>query len=184
MPVAERQHPATVLTDPGDHPVQALADLFGPLATGNRVCPEGPSGHLLTDLRRPGTGLDDGLAVLPPRQAAVTEELTEQERGYVAAARARSTLTGYAADWREFTTWCADAGHQAVLPASPAAISQYLTYLAEHGAKVGTMSRRLSAIRYAHQLQELPDPTKHARVVAVWEGIRRVHGAPPVQSGR
>lgn len=112
----------------------------------------------------------------------VTEELTEQERGYVAAARARSTLTGYAADWREFTTWCADAGHQAVLPASPASISQYLTYLAEQGAKIGTMSRRLSAIRYAHLLQELPDPTKHARVVAVWEGIRRVHGAPPVQS--
>lgn len=69
-----------------------------------------------------------------------------------------------------------------MLPASPAAISQYLTYLAAQGAKVGTMSRRLSAIRYAHQLQELPDPTKHARVVAVWEGIRRIHGQPPVQS--
>lgn len=78
----------------------------------------------------------------------VTEELTEQERGYVAAARARSTLTGYRADWREFTAWCADEGHhQSVLPASPAAISQYLTYLAAQGAKVGTMSRRLSAIR-------------------------------------
>ncbi len=44
------------------------------------------------------------------------------------------------------------------------------------------MSRRLSGIRFAHQLQNLPDATDHARVVAVWEGIRRVHGTPPVRS--
>lgn len=44
------------------------------------------------------------------------------------------------------------------------------------------MSRRLSAIRFAHQLRNLPDPGEHARVVAVWEGIRRIHGAPPAQA--
>ncbi len=41
------------------------------------------------------------------------------------------------------------------------------------------MSRRLSAIKFAHQLRDLPDPTRNARVVAVWEGVRRTHGAPP-----
>jgi integrase len=44
------------------------------------------------------------------------------------------------------------------------------------------MSRRLSAIKFAHQLQNLPDPTRNARVIAVWEGIRRTHGAPPEQA--
>jgi hypothetical protein len=44
------------------------------------------------------------------------------------------------------------------------------------------MSRRLSSIRFAHQLRDLPDPTTGARVVAVWEGIRRSHGAPPDQA--
>jgi hypothetical protein len=44
------------------------------------------------------------------------------------------------------------------------------------------MSRRLSSIRFAHQLRDLPDPTTGARVVAVWEGIRRTHGAPPDQA--
>jgi len=28
----------------------------------------------------------------------------------------------------------------------------------------------------------LPDPTANARVVAVWEGVRRTHGAPPEQA--
>ncbi|HEX5877563.1 MAG TPA: hypothetical protein VF468_04440, partial [Actinomycetota bacterium] len=54
--------------------------------------------------------------------------------------------------------------------------------LAGHGAKVGTMSRRLSAIRFAHRLRDLPDPTENARVVAVWEGIRRTHTTRPDQA--
>jgi integrase len=86
-------------------------------------------------------------------------------------------LRGYRSDWAEFTTWCAD--HRlAALPASAAAVAGYLTYLAEHGAKVGTMSRRVSAMKFAHQLRNLADPAAQARVVAVWEGIRRTHGAP------
>jgi integrase len=61
-------------------------------------------------------------------------------------------------------------------------VSSYLTELAGHGAKVGTMSRRRSALRFAHQLHNLPSPTTSARVEAVWEGIRRTHGAPPDES--
>lgn len=107
--------------------------------------------------------------------------LSEAEAGYVDAARAANTLRGYRSDWREFTAWCATAG-RGPLPASAATITGYLTALAQAGAKVGTMSRRLSAIRFAHQLRDMPDPTSNARVVAVWEGIRRTHGAPVDQS--
>jgi hypothetical protein len=53
------------------------------------------------------------------------------------------------------------------LPAAGDTISAYLTELARHGAKVGTMSRRLSSIRFAHQLRDLPDPTTGARIVYV-----------------
>lgn len=44
------------------------------------------------------------------------------------------------------------------------------------------MSRRLSGIRFAHKMHDLPDPTDGARVIAVWEGIRRTHGAPADQA--
>ena len=116
-----------------------------------------------------------------PLELAAELPLTEDEADYVAAARAPNTLRGYRSDWAEFTTWCA---HHRLdpLPAGAATISAYLTELARAGAKVGTMSRRLSAIRFAHQLRDLPDPTTGARVVAVWEGIRRTHGAPPEQA--
>lgn len=110
-----------------------------------------------------------------------TEQLTADEAEYVQAARAANTLRGYRTDWQEFTRWCTQNDATA-FPASAVAISQYLTFLARHDAKVGTISRRLSAIRFAHQLRDLPDPTKAARVIAVWEGIRRTHGAPPDQA--
>lgn len=108
--------------------------------------------------------------------------LSSAEAGYVEAARAANTLRGYRSDWREFTTWCADHGELVPAPAAPATVTGYLTTLAQAGAKVGTMSRRLSAIRFVHQLQNHPDPRRNARVMAVWEGIRRTHGAPPDQA--
>jgi hypothetical protein len=114
-------------------------------------------------------GQDDALALVNVQPLSADEALY---------ARATNTVRGYRSDWQEWTAWCAASG-LAALPAAPAAISAYLTFLAGHGAKVGTMSRRLSAIRFAHRLRDLPDPTEAARVVAVWEGIRRLHGAPP-----
>ena len=107
--------------------------------------------------------------------------LTEAETEYVEAARAANTLRGYRSDWTEFTTWCAQHDREP-MPAAASTITGYLSDLAKAGAKVGTMSRRLSALKFVHQLQDLPDPTANARVVAVWEGIRRTHGAPPDQS--
>ena len=116
-----------------------------------------------------------------PLQVVDVAALSSDEAAYVAAARAANTLRGYRSDWAE---WCAWAGAQgyAAMPASAEGISRYLTFLAGCGAKVGTMSRRLSGIRFAHRMRNLPDPTAAARVIAVWEGIRRTHGAPPEQS--
>lgn len=116
-----------------------------------------------------------------PLDLATEQPLSADEARYVQAARAANTLRGYRSDWTAFTSWCHDNGHQP-LPATRAAISNYLTELAGHGARVGTMSRRLSAIRFAHRLRDLPDPTGSARVVAVWEGIRRTHATRPEQA--
>src|SRR5664280_2051711 len=107
--------------------------------------------------------------------------LTPDEAGYVEAARAANTLRGYRSDWREFASWRTQHDVEP-MAAAPATVTGYLSDLARHGAKVGTMSRRLSAIKFAHQMRNLSDPTRNARVVAVWEGSRRTHGAPPDQA--
>jgi|SRR5450631_923484 hypothetical protein len=96
--------------------------------------------------------------------------LTPDEAGYVEAARAANTLRGYRSDWREFAIWCTQHDVEP-MPAAPATVTGYLSDLARHGAKVGTMSRRLSAIKFAHQMRNRPDPRR--------PGGRRVGGYPP-----
>jgi len=98
--------------------------------------------------------------------------LTPSEAGYVEAARAANTLRGYRSDWREFTAWCAEHGGVDPLPAAPPTVTGYLAALAERGAKVGTMSRRLSAIKFAHQLRDLPDPPELFDVLAACPSTR------------
>ena len=68
------------------------------------------------------------------------------------------------------------------LPADPATLTGCLTALAARGLKVGTISRRLSAITFAHTVHDLPDPIIGARVLAVWEGIRRTHTTAATQA--
>ena len=96
-----------------------------------------------------------------PMAIAEHDELSADERRYIGAARAANTVRGYRSDWTEFATWCTEQG-VTPLPAAPRTVSGYLTLLAGHGAKVGTMSRRLSAIKFVHNLQNRPDPTANA----------------------
>jgi site-specific recombinase XerD len=75
-------------------------------------------------------------------------------------------VRGYRADWADFSAWRTDQSLEP-LPSAPATVSGYFTSLTGRGLAVGTMSRRLSAVRFAHQLRDPPDPTTIARVVAV-----------------
>lgn len=45
--------------------------------------------------------------VTDPLELEADAPLTEDEAGYVEAARAANTLRGYRSDWAEFTGWCA-----------------------------------------------------------------------------
>lgn len=123
-----------------------------------------------------------GPVVVPdPMAIPDHDQLTDDERRYIGAARAANTVRGYRSDWTEFATWCTQEGITP-LPAAPRTVSGYLSLLAGHGAKVGTMSRRLSAIKFVHKLQNHRDPTANALVVGVWEGIRRQHTTDPDQA--
>ena len=107
--------------------------------------------------------------------------LGPDELAYAAKSRATNTLKGYRSDFAEWTSWCAAHGIEP-MPAEPVAVAKYLSNLARHGAKVGTMSRRLSSIRFVEHAAGHTSQLDDAIVSTVWEGIRRTHGAPPEQS--
>lgn len=92
--------------------------------------------------------------------------LSAEEAAYGQDSKDPATIEAYRTDWQELCDWFARE-HHAPAPAPPAAVSGYLATLAQAGAKVSTMSRRMAAIRFFHALAGLPDPTSPARVTTV-----------------
>jgi site-specific recombinase XerD len=109
------------------------------------------------------------------------EPLSDEELYFAERARAENTRRAYRSDLADFAGWCVAEG-RIPLPADPATVSGYLVYLAGHGAKVPTMSRRLSSIAYAHRFAGATNPVDAPRVHAVWEGIRRERSQPVDQA--
>ncbi|MGU3536815.1 site-specific integrase [Methylobacterium sp. A54F] len=101
-------------------------------------------------------------------------------RTYQRASKADATVRAYQTDARLFEAWCARYGFRS-LPASPEAVAAFLVAEAEEGRAASTIGRRLAAIRYAHKLAGLPDPTNNEGVHATVKGIRRRVGTAPNQ---
>lgn len=97
---------------------------------------------------------------------------------YLRAQLAPATLRAYQSDFAAFTTWCKRHG-LATMPAVPETVVLFLAEQACGGIAAVTLERRLSAIRYVHQLKDLPSPTDDQKVRGALAGIRRVHGSQP-----
>ena len=108
---------------------------------------------------------------LPAETASLVE-------AYQRASKADATVRAYRCDAEVFEAWCAPHGFRS-LPASPEAVATFLVAEAEAGRAASTISRRLAAIRYAHKLARLPDPTEDEAVRATLKGIRRRLGVAP-----
>jgi integrase len=90
---------------------------------------------------------------------------------FVAAATASNTRRAYQNDIAHFLAWGAP------IPADPGIVAKYF---AAHSSmlSVATLARRVIAIRRAHALCGLPDPTKAELVRLTLRGVRRLHGRP------
>jgi len=113
-------------------------------------------------------------AALVPAAGAALLQICGKAEDYFRAAQSPNTRRAYAADWRDFSGWCAAAG-QASLPATPETLILYLSARADF-VKSGTLTRRLAAIRQAHQTAGCESPTHHHAVGKVMAGIRRRKG--------
>jgi len=90
---------------------------------------------------------------------------------YVDAATSPGTRRAYASDLEHYQRW------GGIIPANDQLVARYL---ATHAGvlSTATMGRRLVAIRLAHRLRGLPDPTSSELVRLTFRGIRRKHGQP------
>ena len=104
--------------------------------------------------------------------------ISDGAKRYVRKSKAANTLRAYKSCWREFESF-ASGRDESSLPASPETVIEYLTSLADAGAKVNTIGVKLSAIVWAHRVAGHPDPTAYEVVRATMSGIRRALGVSP-----
>ncbi len=133
--------------------------------------------------RRPSPQSDSGHAPTRAivRATAPTEAgalalaaAADRARQYLGASKSANTLRAYAADWRDFEGWCAHVG-RSPLPSDAETVALYIAELAAT-SKVSTISRRLTTIHKAHEVEGLASPARHPLVKDVFDGIKRELG--------
>jgi site-specific recombinase XerD len=118
---------------------------------------------------------------LEPRQSGTAQcALSAHARGYVRDSRAANTARAYTSDLKGFSRWCHQFG-VSPLPAPPALLANYVAALANHGRKVATIERAVSAISQAHVKAGFPSPRFDQTFRQVMTGIRRRLGVRPTK---
>jgi hypothetical protein len=102
----------------------------------------------------------------------------DSARRYVEAAQAASTERAYARGWDDFCSWCAFRRVEP-LPAHPAAVATYLSFLADRGLSASSIGQRAAAIAHRHRKAGHEAPTNNPAVQDALRGIRRTVGVAP-----
>jgi len=102
-------------------------------------------------------------------------EAAGRVRRYLDARQSPATQRAYRFHWSHWQTFAAARGY-ADLPATPAAVADYLTAQAEDRAPVASIQARLAAIAYYHAQAQAENPARALGVVETMKGIRRALG--------
>jgi site-specific recombinase XerD len=94
---------------------------------------------------------------------------------FAEAKKSPCTLEAYKSDMAIFAGWCGERS-VAAWPASADTVAAFLAAQAGLGKRASTLSRRIAAIKYGHELAGLPSPTDDQKVKAALSGIRRSIG--------
>lgn len=103
-------------------------------------------------------------------------DLSKRALDFAAASCAPSTKKAYQSDWRQFIAFC-EAHNLEIMPASTNTVNLFMSDMATNHA-VASISRALTSVGKAHELNGFESPTKNSMVSAVLKGIRRECGKP------
>jgi len=109
--------------------------------------------------------------------AGVTTEDAEEVADLANEDRRPSTRRVYKSKWDLFTSFCADRDATA-LPAAPEIIGVYLKERAKE-VSLSTIRQDVAAIRWMHERNGHEDPTGHAGVSRVLDGINQTSDTVP-----
>lgn len=119
-----------------------------------------------------------GDATLSAPQGSPATAAAESSKKYRARSRSKNTRRNYNTCWKCPLRLCAEWG-ECPLPMQPRVAAWIVSHLADTGYTWGWIRNVRTAIRMAHILSELPDPTAHIDFLLTYEGIARTIGTKP-----
>jgi len=119
-------------------------------------------------------------AIIPAGNSQLAQADLARVASNVRNAKAENTERAYRGAAKVFAAWCEGRGLVA-MPATPETVAAFIADEAEQGRKPSTLGQRLAAIRYAHRLAGLDDPTGHVLVRETLKGTRRAQGVKPTR---
>lgn len=117
-------------------------------------------------------------ANLPAFRTPSSVTISPAAAAYLAESLSAATRRAYGTGLRDFEAWARLQG-LSWLPAGPETVASYLAHLADSGRSPSTIGQRVAAIGWAHEAQDLPNPTTSKGVRSVMAGIRRRLGTAP-----
>jgi integrase len=117
--------------------------------------------------------VENALAVIMAEGLALPS-IVERAKDFAHASKAEATRRAYAADLRDFASFC-NAHVESAFPASAEIVALYITNLAATKT-VATINRRLVAIARAHKDIGWPNPVADPHVRSIIQGIKRTLG--------
>ena len=92
---------------------------------------------------------------------------------YRTAAKADNTTRTYAAQFRQFQTWCGRQGLAATLPVPAVLAAAWLTDRADHGASRATIAVACAALKAAHADADVAFEGDDPLLLSTMQGLRR-----------
>lgn len=132
-----------------------------------------------------GIGLKDTLRAEFHKAGMSTEDTSTQQTidnmaGYIMNSRADNTNKKYVQYFNKFEQFCEKKKFVAK-PANPIQVAIYLTHLIDSKSSYSVISASLYAIKWVHQINNLPDPTTNNFVIRLLEGAKRLCSKPVVK---
>lgn len=113
--------------------------------------------------------------------AGVSEELTfsmaTNMAGYLLQSKADSTVRKYSLTFAQFEKYC-DLNSLVSKPASPVVVAMYITHLLDQGKTESVISSAVYGIKWAHNVNDLADPTDSNIVNLLMETSKRIASKP------
>jgi len=120
------------------------------------------------------------LAIPEPRAALDLHVLADRAEAFAEGALSASTRRAYRSKLRSLDAWAAARGI-ATMPIDPAALSLYVSELADRGRTVSTISGVIAAATRRHRDAGFARPLDSPHLARVLEGVRRELGTAQVR---